>query len=122
MSSSPHCCPDMAAAVNYVCPHHQYNPQACPDKLITFSATRRQYGLLIHDGGSSYRQIRFCPFCGAQLTESTLSEHRALEKQASRDEDQRALESGEKSEQQLNAENAKFAFPGVVVESAKRSW
>ena len=53
-----------------------------------------------------------------------LSERRAHEKQASRDEDLRALESGEKSVEQLNAENAKFAFPGVVVDirGAKRSW
>ncbi len=120
---SSHCCQDMAAAVDYAYPHHQYNPQDCHDKLITFSQVNNQYGLPIHDGGSSYRQISFCPFCGAELAENTLAD-RALEKQASRDEDRRALEAGEKSAQQLNAENAKFAFPGVVVDigGAKRSW
>jgi hypothetical protein len=36
---------------------------------------------------------------------------RAAEKQASRDEDARALASGEKTREQLRAENSAFAFP-----------
>lgn len=36
---------------------------------------------------------------------------RALEKAASREADARALESGEKSREQLKAENSAFAFP-----------
>lgn len=38
-------------------------------------------------------------------------EERAREKQASRDEDARALASGEKSREQLKKENSAFAFP-----------
>jgi hypothetical protein len=38
-------------------------------------------------------------------------EQRAREKQASRDEDARALASGEKSREQLRRENGAFAFP-----------
>jgi hypothetical protein len=38
-------------------------------------------------------------------------EERAREKQASRDEDARALASGEKSREQLCRENGAFAFP-----------
>lgn len=38
-------------------------------------------------------------------------EQRAREKQASRDEDERALASGQKSREQLKHENGAFAFP-----------
>jgi hypothetical protein len=41
---------------------------------------------------------------------------RAAEKQASRDADQRALESGEKSREELSRENSLFAFPNVEVD------
>jgi hypothetical protein len=30
---------------------------------------RRQYGLMIHDGGSSFYGIAFCPWCGARIGE-----------------------------------------------------
>lgn len=37
----------------------------CPDALIDVVAGR--YGLIVHDGGSSRIEIRFCPWCGAWL-------------------------------------------------------
>lgn len=51
-------------------------------------------------------------------------EAREAEKQRSRDDDERALASGEKSAEQLRAENGKFAFPGAIVNlrSARRLW
>jgi len=43
-------------------------------------------------------------------------EQRALEKQASRDDDARALASGEKSREQLRLENSAFRPPRGLVE------
>jgi hypothetical protein len=43
---------------------------------------------------------------------------RAQEKQASRDDDQRALDSGAKSREDLRQENGSFAFPYVRVNLA----
>jgi hypothetical protein len=43
-------------------------------------------------------------------------EERAREKQRSRDEDGRALASGEKSQAQLRRENGHFAFPDVFID------
>ncbi|MDL5030821.1 hypothetical protein QRD43_02790 [Pelomonas sp. APW6] len=45
-------------------------PEACPDGHIGYSDRFREYGLLIHDGGSSSMSIRFCPWCGSKLPES----------------------------------------------------
>ncbi len=35
------------------------------DSIIT--ETRKKYGIPIHDGGSSYIRINFCPWCGREL-------------------------------------------------------
>lgn len=49
---------------------------------------------------------------------------RAQEKAASREEDARALASGEKSQEQLRAENGAFAFPRdrIVVDFSRRKF
>ena len=38
----------------------------CPDALIQFVEGR--YGLIVHDGGSSFIEISFCPWCGSRLS------------------------------------------------------
>jgi len=48
-----------------------------------------------------------------------LGNDRAKEKQASRDEDARALASGEKTREQLNRENGAFCFPRERIRIAK---
>jgi hypothetical protein len=40
----------------------------CPDAIIHFSKTHKTYGIIIHDGGSSYIKIDFCPWCGKKLS------------------------------------------------------
>lgn len=41
-----------------------------PDALISYSDKFREYGLFIHDGGSSSQAISFCPWCGSKLPDS----------------------------------------------------
>jgi len=42
----------------------------CADCLIKYEPKFDEYGLIIHDGGSSSISIQFCPWCGARLPES----------------------------------------------------
>ena len=51
---------------NFTCDIHS-DPFDCPDNLILFDKTNKEYGLIIHDGGSSIIGISFCPWCGAKL-------------------------------------------------------
>jgi hypothetical protein len=59
----------MQAQAEFVCSVH-VKPEDCPDALISYSETFREYGLFIHDGGSSSQMISFCPWCGASLPDS----------------------------------------------------
>jgi hypothetical protein len=58
----------MQTQTEFTCAHAA--PQNCPDALIIYSDKLREYGLLIHDGGSSSLAINFCPWCGAKLPDS----------------------------------------------------
>ena len=60
------CCNAMAAQVEFSCDRHP-GPRACPDKLVDYLPKFNEYGLVIHDGGSSHLVIRYCPWCGADL-------------------------------------------------------
>ncbi len=42
----------------------------CPDSLITYSDRYGEYGLIVHDGGTSWWVISHCPWCGTSLPES----------------------------------------------------
>jgi hypothetical protein len=64
-----HCCEDMKREVEKVCELHP-DPFDCPDCLILYAPEFREYGLIVHDGGSSKCGIRFCPWCGIRLPES----------------------------------------------------
>ena len=61
-----HCCEDMTYHVNFKCDIHE-NPFECADKIIIFDGKDNDYGLIIHDGGSSSIGIAFCPWCGSTL-------------------------------------------------------
>ncbi|MYS21835.1 hypothetical protein GA0115240_1352102 [Streptomyces sp. DvalAA-14] len=65
-----HCCEEMTSRVNVRCDQHHDDPFACPDALIAFSADFQEYGLIIHDGGTSSITIDFCPWCGRRLPDS----------------------------------------------------
>lgn len=63
---SKHCCEPMNYQVNFNCDTHD-NPFECPDKIIFLDEKDNDYGLIIHDGGSSIIGIEFCPWCGSKL-------------------------------------------------------
>lgn len=46
------------------------DPFQCPDRLVVYVPKFDEYGLIVHDGGSSYIVIKFCPWCGARLPPS----------------------------------------------------
>jgi len=54
--------------------HCEIHPNAfqCPDKLIHYNEARNEYGLIIHDGGTSYVTISYCPWCGKSYDSSGL--------------------------------------------------
>lgn len=37
------------------------------DSVVIYNKKGKEYGIPIHDGGSSYIRIRFCPWCGSKL-------------------------------------------------------
>lgn len=47
--------------------HDKYD---CPDVLISYIDKFDEYGIIIHDGGTSSISIEHCPFCGVKLPES----------------------------------------------------
>jgi hypothetical protein len=63
-----HCCEMMTFQVRRLgqCTKGCTGAHDCPDCLVT-CATDDSYGLLIHDGGASFVQIAYCPWCGTQL-------------------------------------------------------
>lgn len=61
-----HCCEDMDYHANFICDIHS-DPFECPDKILIFDNKDNDYGLIIHDGGSSNIAINFCPWCSSKL-------------------------------------------------------
>lgn len=56
-----------------------YKMHTCPlsqglingeDDIVIYIARDRTYGIPIHDGGSSYIRIHFCPWCGEKFPPS----------------------------------------------------
>ena len=56
-----HCCQQMNCIVNVV--KHV-------NAVVSYSEVFDEYGICIHDGGSSNITINFCPWCGKKLPES----------------------------------------------------
>jgi hypothetical protein len=59
----------MRRRVGRVCGLHP-DRFACPDSLVHYRPRSREYGLIVHDGGSSSVRIWFCPWCGGRLPAS----------------------------------------------------
>jgi hypothetical protein len=56
----------MASNINHRCDQHS-SPYDCPDHLIVYIFKFDEYGIIVHDGGSSKLNIYFCPWCGTKL-------------------------------------------------------
>lgn len=41
------------------------------DSVITKTHRKKEFGLPIHDGGTSFIKINYCPWCGHKLNKST---------------------------------------------------
>lgn len=63
------CCGEMRRQLERTCDTHP-DRWDCPDCVVTYSAARGTYGLMIHDGGTSSYHIAFCPWCGTELAEA----------------------------------------------------
>lgn len=59
------CCEMMRYQVDWKCDRHT-DPAECPDALIGYFGKSKTLGLLIHDGGSSFIAINYCPWCGTR--------------------------------------------------------
>lgn len=64
-----HCCRRMKFAVESECEQHS-DRWDCPDAIMSYSAKFDEYGIIVHDGGSSSISIDHCPWCGSKLPES----------------------------------------------------
>ena len=64
-----HCCKQMDAVSSLNCEQHD-DKYECPDVLISYIEKFDEYGIIIHDGGSSAITISYCPFCGTELPDS----------------------------------------------------
>ena len=58
----------MKTSVALSCNQHK-DIHSCPDVLTSYSEKFDEYGLIIHDGGTSSISTNFCPFCGEKLPE-----------------------------------------------------
>jgi hypothetical protein len=67
--SKGHCCDMIRQQCETRCEVHA-DRFDCPDCLITYSERLGGYGLIIHDGGSSFVRINYCPWCGCKLSEN----------------------------------------------------
>jgi hypothetical protein len=60
------CWEDMRRQLTFRCEDHE-DLSNCPDSLVVYSENSGQFGIRVHDGGSSSIAIRHCPWCGATL-------------------------------------------------------
>lgn len=63
----PYCCQKMKYFAEYQCPDHP-DRFDCPDCILYAEPKKQLYGIIIHDGGSSFIGIDYCPWCGKRLT------------------------------------------------------
>jgi hypothetical protein len=59
----------MTHFINWSCKQHS-NPFDCPDCIMLYFNKFDEYGIPIHDGGTSCIIIKYCPWCGKKLPKS----------------------------------------------------
>jgi len=63
-----HCCDEMSERLSVKCDLHM-DEYECPDCLVVYNGKYKEYGIIVHDGGTSSVNILYCPWCGAKLPE-----------------------------------------------------
>ena len=58
-----HCCDQM----RYFLKNNDKNKVFDSDDIIYYALKFDEYGIVVHDGGSSYITIQYCPWCGKKL-------------------------------------------------------
>lgn len=66
MSEPRYCCDELRTRSTLSCGHHA-EPFDCADVLLIWSACHDTWGLPVRDGGGSFIEIEFCPWCAADL-------------------------------------------------------
>lgn len=61
------CCEMMQYHSTFKCEQHS-DKYECPDTLIDYNEDSNYFTIMIHDGGTSGIEIKYCPWCGTQLT------------------------------------------------------
>ena len=61
-----HCCETMNYRAIFKCSEHP-DVFDCPDSVAYFKSRPGKYGLIVHDGGASFIEIKFCPWYGLSL-------------------------------------------------------
>lgn len=58
--------------LNFKCDIHK-DAFECPDNIIYHSKKLDTTGIIIHDGGTSFIEINYCPWCGKNLNTNELN-------------------------------------------------
>lgn len=61
-----YCCDDLKFEITRSCELHE-NPYDCPDVIVLRIGYGDTVGMPIHDGGRSWIQITYCPWCGEKF-------------------------------------------------------
>jgi hypothetical protein len=61
-----YCCAWMKHFAQTACERHP-DRFDCADSLIHYSEPHNKFGIIIHDGGSSFLTFNYCPWCGTRL-------------------------------------------------------
>ena len=64
-----HCCETMREQIEIARKEHA-SRRPYSDAVVGYLVVLNEYGLIIHDGGTSAIDIAFCPWCGTKLPES----------------------------------------------------
>lgn len=60
------CCEMMSSNINNKCKTHD-SIYDCPDAILDTNKNGKKFRILIHDGGTSGIEIKYCPWCAQKL-------------------------------------------------------
>ena len=61
-----YCCEMMKSNIEFSCKTCK-DEFECPDTLMVRNKKNNEIGIIIHDGGTSYIKINYCPWCGTKI-------------------------------------------------------